>query len=75
VLRDLEVAMRGRYVRREALAIIHTGLGNVDEALRLFEQAVDERSVVPWWTRDPVFDRLRPDPRFTRLMRRMGLEQ
>ena len=75
VLRDLEAAPSGRYARPEGLAIIHTGLGNIDEALRWFERAVDERSVVPWWTRDPVFDRLRPDPRFIRLMRRMGLEQ
>ena len=74
VLRELEVGMSRRYERPEGLAIVHAGLGNTDDAMRWFERAVEERSVLPWWTRDPLFDRLRPDPRFARLMWRMGLE-
>ena len=75
VLRDLQVATSGRYVRLEALAIVHTGLGNTDEALRWLERAVEERSFPPEWMRDPLFDRLRSDRRFIRLMRRAGLER
>jgi serine/threonine-protein kinase len=58
------------------LALIHSGLGNVDEALTLLEQAVEER--YPWVVQlqvDPWWDALRGDPRFAALESRIGFDQ
>jgi hypothetical protein len=56
------------------IARIYTVLGNKDEAFVWLEKAYDERSAylvnLPV---DPTFDSLRPDPRFTDLLRRVGL--
>ena len=56
-------------------AILHIGLGNHDRAFALMEQALEERdfsmpNVITWL---PYFDPLRADPRFTRLLERLGL--
>jgi TolB-like protein/Tfp pilus assembly protein PilF len=58
------------------LAVIHIGLGNVDEALTLLERAVEER--YPWVVQlqvDPWWDDLRGDPRFAALEARIGFDQ
>jgi TolB-like protein/Tfp pilus assembly protein PilF len=56
-------------------AVIHTGLGELDRALGLLEQGVEERA---WQMQllgvEPVFDPLRPRPRFQALLRRLNLE-
>ena len=56
------------------LALIHTGLGNVDDAITWFKKAVDER--YPWVVQirvDPTWDPLREDPRFHELEKSIGL--
>jgi TolB-like protein/predicted Ser/Thr protein kinase len=54
-------------------ARIHVVLGDYDAAFRALNQAVTDRSVLaPQWT-DPDFDPLRADPRFARVVDRMGL--
>jgi len=55
-------------------ALIHVGLGQNDEAIRLLEQAVQER--YPWLIHlnvDPRLNPLRDDPRFKKLVRLVGL--
>jgi Flp pilus assembly protein TadD len=62
-----------RYVAPVNLALIHIGLGEYDEAFAWLEKAGDHRS--QWLSEilvDPAFDPLRPDPRFTDLLRRVG---
>lgn len=58
------------------LALLHSELGDFDEALQHLEQAIDTRepclvelAVAPQW------DRLRADPRFQRCLARMGLQE
>jgi hypothetical protein len=49
-------------------------LGGKDQAFESLERAYEERS--GWLSRlkvDPIFDGLRSDPRFTNLLRRIGL--
>ena len=47
--------------------------GDHDRALAALEQAVTERRILPFRWTDPDLDPLRTDPRFARLVHRMGL--
>jgi tetratricopeptide (TPR) repeat protein len=56
------------------LAEIDTYLGDTDEAFRWLDKAYEYRpNWMPWIKVDPSLDLLRPDPRFSALLRRMGL--
>ena len=56
------------------LALAYAGLGEVDEAFRWLERGYEERSSFMDGIKvTPAFDVLRPDPRWTRLLSRMGL--
>jgi TolB-like protein/DNA-binding winged helix-turn-helix (wHTH) protein len=56
------------------LAEINTYLGDNKEAFWWLEKAYEERpSWIAWIKVDPVLDPLRSDPRFSALLRRMGL--
>jgi len=61
--------------RAFAIALVHLGLGNNEQALRWLQAAYEERAewlviVAP----SAIFDPLRPDPRFSALMRKVGVE-
>jgi len=63
-----------RYVSSYDLALIYVGLGENDKALESLEAAYEERSSWMIFIQvTPEFDGLRTDPRFMRLLRRMGL--
>jgi tetratricopeptide (TPR) repeat protein len=64
----------GRYVSHYALAVIHAGLGDRDRAFAELDSAYAERTWAMFTiTVDPAFDGLRADPRFTRLIKMVGL--
>jgi DNA-binding winged helix-turn-helix (wHTH) protein/TolB-like protein len=74
MLDELKRLSQERYVSPFFIALIHLGLGENDQAFAYLEQAYRERNC--WLTglsRDPRFDHLRADPRFTDLLRRVGL--
>jgi len=55
-------------------AIVHSGLGDIDEALAYLERAVEERNwEIAWLHVDPFWDSLRSDPRFQRLQAHVAL--
>ena len=56
-------------------ASIYAGLGEKEQALEWLEKAYDERSdLLVYLKVDPIFDsRLRSEPRFGKLLQRMGL--
>ncbi len=57
------------------LALIYVGLGDKDR-FPLLKKAYEEGSTLFVLIRtDPMFPGLRSDPRYTELLRRMGLEQ
>src|SRR5262249_10350201 len=57
-----------------AMARIHARLGDNDQALEWLQKAYDKHSdYLVLLKVDPLFDQLRTDPRFTKLMRDIGL--
>jgi hypothetical protein len=57
-------------------ALVHSGLGEKDEAFRSLERAIDLRApLVILLKVDPKFDSLRQDSRFQNLLRRMNFPQ
>jgi len=74
VLSRLGRMRKDRYVRAFLFAVVHMGLGELDEALGWLETAYDERD---WGIMslavDPLFDPLRADPRFLALQEKAGL--
>lgn len=76
VLKDLMTPPSGQSVNAMAVALVHLGLGSTEEALRWLSRAVDEHATYIASIRvDPLFDPIRQDPRFHRLLARMNLAQ
>jgi class 3 adenylate cyclase/tetratricopeptide (TPR) repeat protein len=75
ILHELEQDSKKRYVSPVAIALVHCGLGERDEALKWLEKACREHSggLLSLKVR-PLWASLRPDPRFKRLLKRIGLE-
>jgi TolB-like protein/DNA-binding winged helix-turn-helix (wHTH) protein/Tfp pilus assembly protein PilF len=63
-----------RYVSPYSVALVHTGLGDRDQALAWLDKAYDERSdYMPYLKLEPMLDGLRSDHRFAALVARVGL--
>lgn len=72
-LDQLEALAKRQHVPAYFLALVHLGLDDRDEAFRWLERAFEERS--GWMARlkvEPWTDRVRDDPRFTALLRRVS---
>src|SRR5271157_2382928 len=74
MLAEMEAAQDEVYVPALSCAQVHVGLGENDAALQLLDRAVEEREPhileLPF---KPIWDGLRKDPRFARLLRKMRL--
>jgi TolB-like protein len=74
VLRTLETLARERYMPACAVAMVHTGLGELDGAFAWLERAVEEHDVhLASLPADAKWDRLRGDARFAGILRTCGL--
>jgi Tfp pilus assembly protein PilF len=74
ILQDLEARSKGRYTSPYFSALVYAGLGDRDQALARLDRAVSDRSdAVVYLQVEPRLDALRSDPRFTALVRRVGL--
>jgi len=66
ILAELEQASQKRYISPYYLAVVYSGLGRMDEAFRLLDRALEQRT--PWLvgctTYDPESVALRRDPRW-----------
>ena len=59
-----------------AMAALATGLGDKDQAFAWLQKAREDHFIIFASIKvDPVFDSLRSDPRFTELLRSIGLER
>lgn len=73
-LQVLIESSRERYVAAPYIAEIYLGLGDVDRAMEWLEKGLDERSsALARLCVNPRYDPLRADPRFRRLIDRVGL--
>jgi hypothetical protein len=76
VIAQLNERARQTYVSPYHLAMIYAGLGKKDEALKLLEQAYQERfGLLVYLKIEPRFDLLREEPQFKDLLARIGLTQ
>lgn len=72
ILQRLETGRE--YVSPVELAILYVGLGEKDKALAALERAFAERdSQMQYLTIEPNFNEIRSEPRFTELVRKVGL--
>jgi TolB-like protein/DNA-binding winged helix-turn-helix (wHTH) protein/Tfp pilus assembly protein PilF len=75
VLDEMKDHSSKEYFPPELIAVVYEGMGDKDRAFQWYDKAVAERSMHSWVYPDPRNDPIRSDPRFKRLMERMGLRQ
>ena len=74
-LTQLKQTASHRYVPTLYLAMIYTGLHDNDKAFEWLNKAYDEHcDYLVYLPTEPMADPLRGDPRFSRLLRRLGLK-
>ncbi len=74
ILKNLKTTKE--YVSPAELAILYTGLGDKEGAFQSLERAYGAHDLQMQYLKvEPHYDSLRSDPRFTDLMRRVGLPQ
>jgi serine/threonine-protein kinase len=75
VLNDLQRLSRTKYVSPYFIAVIRAGLNKDEQAIDLLEAAYEERHPYLIFLKvEPVFDRLRGNPRFVAVEKRVGLQ-
>jgi len=73
VLAALNAQSRHRYVSSYAIALVHSGLGEKDQTLRLLDRGLKERTNWMVWTAvDPRWKSIRGDARFQELLHKVG---
>ena len=71
----LEERSKKGYVSSFWVAVVYLGLGEIDKTFEWLEKAYEERdSNLIYVTIPPVFDPIRSDPRYKKLLKKMGLE-
>ena len=74
MLEQLEATSKERYTPAFSFAVVYAGLGEKDQAFAWLEKAYGEcTSRLGYLKVEPLWDPLRPDPRFADLVRRIGL--
>ncbi len=76
VLAEMEQASKNRYISPYCLALVYSGVGRMDEAFRLLDQALEQRT--PYLIISPRYDPgsvgFRRDPRWKPFMERVRRE-
>jgi tetratricopeptide (TPR) repeat protein len=74
ILAGLESLARSEKIGAYEAAFLHAALGETDEAFRWLDTAFEQRDAgLLYLKTDHLLDPLRSDPRFTQLLRRVGL--
>jgi Flp pilus assembly protein TadD len=76
IAKQLTTLSKRRYVPAFEIAVVYSGLGSKDATFEWLQRSYAERD---YWLHnlkvDPVFDNIRSDPRYTALLRSIGLPQ
>jgi tetratricopeptide (TPR) repeat protein len=76
ILNGLQELPKQHYVSPTAFIMLYTGLGEKDQAFEWLDKACEERDFdLRMLNVDPNLDTLRPDPRFKKVVERVGLSQ
>jgi tetratricopeptide (TPR) repeat protein len=75
LIQDLQKRAGREYVAPFLFAWIYVGLGNADEAFTWLEKAVEQQDayMLLLFSWEPSFEPLRKDPRYTEILKKMGL--
>lgn len=74
ILRQLQAASSKRYVPPTAFVVVYAGMGRIDDAFHWLTKAVDERDGLLIYLKvGSVFDNLRSDQRFPKILTGVGL--
>ena len=72
ILRELEEMAKRQYVNSTAFADIHLGLGEKEKALDWLEKSYQDQESACWYLKvDPIYDRVRNEPRFQALLKKI----
>ena len=73
ILAEMESASKKRYISPFSLAVVYSGLGRMDEAFRLLDQALQQRTpyLISCTRYDPLPIALRRDPRWKAFIHRV----
>jgi TolB-like protein/Flp pilus assembly protein TadD len=74
ILGTLTEMQKTKYVAPFYFASIHAALGNKDETFAWLNKAKTERSFIIFLAIDPLFDKIRSDPRYAALIKDMHLQ-
>src|SRR5436190_1235677 len=75
VLGELKTQVRRGYVIPTKVALSYAALGDADSTFAWLERGYEGRDAYMTFLKvEPLYDRVRDDPRFARLVRRVGLE-
>ena len=73
ILKELKTLSQQQYISPFDIAVVYAGLGDLTSTFQLLEQAYQQRVFRIIELTFPMFDNLRPDPRWQDLVRRIGL--
>ena len=74
IIQKLSERAKGEHIDPALISWIYIALGDKDQAFAWLEKARQERAgQISWLKVDAKFDPLRSDPRFTDLLRQLGL--
>ena len=74
ILARLDQMSHSKYVTPYGVALVYAGMNDKNQAFAWLNKAYDGRNHwLVWLNRDPRWDRLRADPRFADLKKRVGL--
>lgn len=73
-LTELHEMAGNRYVSAISFATIYAALGSMDKAFEWMDKSFEEGAIsIRGLKTDPIYDKMRSDPRFAELLRRAGL--
>jgi tetratricopeptide (TPR) repeat protein len=76
IVEDLKELSKKKYIAPSVIAELYVALGEKDQAFAWLDKAYEEHDFILVLLKvEPTFDNLRSDPRFTALLKRIGLER